>query len=141
MGDETLKGSKYQWMRTYPDKRSGEAVSFRKLHELDLKTSRAWHYKEDFRHFWNYLYAGAAERFYKGWRRAVMSSRLEPLKKVARLIDGHWQEILNYIKHRITNARIESFNSTVSRIIFKARGIRCLEYLYLELRQESLLHI
>ncbi|MBL9156993.1 MAG: ISL3 family transposase, partial [Verrucomicrobiales bacterium] len=42
---------------------------------------------------------------------------------------------------RITNARIESFNSTVSRIIFKARGIRSLEYLYLKLRQESLLHI
>ncbi|MBK8091187.1 MAG: ISL3 family transposase [Verrucomicrobiaceae bacterium] len=95
LGDDTLKGSKYQWLRTHADKRSSEAVSFRKLHELDLKTSRAWHYKEDFRHFWNYLYAGAAERFYKGWRKAVMSSRLEPIKKVARLIDAHWQEILN----------------------------------------------
>ncbi len=124
MGDETLKGSKYQWMRTYPDKRSGEAVSFRKLHELDLKTSRAWHYKEDFRHFWNYLYAGAAERFYKGWRRAVMSSRLEPLKKVARLIDGHWQEILNYIKHRITNAVSEGLNSRIQSIKSAARGFR-----------------
>lgn len=124
MGDETLKGSKYQWMRTYTDKRSGEAVSFRKLHELDLKTSRAWHYKEDFRHFWNYLYAGAAERFYKGWRRAVMSSRLEPLKKVARLIDGHWQEILNYIKHRITNAVSEGLNSRIQSIKSAARGFR-----------------
>ncbi|MBK8091325.1 MAG: transposase [Verrucomicrobiaceae bacterium] len=50
-GDDTLKGSKYQWLRTHADKRSSEAVSFRKLHELDLKISRAWHYKEDFRHF------------------------------------------------------------------------------------------
>ncbi len=74
MGDEPLKCSKYQWMRTYPDKRSGEAVSFRKLHELDLKTSRVWHYKEDFWHFWNYLYVGAAECFYKGWHKAVISS-------------------------------------------------------------------
>ena len=124
IGDDTLKGSKYQWMRTYEDKRSREAVSFRKLHELDLKTSRAWHYKEDFRHFWNYLYAGAAERFYKGWRRAVMSSRLEPLKKVAKLIDTHWQEILNYIKHRITNAASEGLNSRIQAIKSAARGFR-----------------
>ncbi|MBK8095095.1 MAG: ISL3 family transposase [Verrucomicrobiaceae bacterium] len=33
-GDDTLKGSKYQWLRTHADKRSSEAVSFRKLHEL-----------------------------------------------------------------------------------------------------------
>lgn len=88
-GDDTLKGSKYQWMRTHQDKRSSQAVSFRKLHELALKTSRAWHYKEDFRHFWNHLYAGAAERFYKGWRRALMSNRLEPLKKVAKGCEAH----------------------------------------------------
>jgi hypothetical protein len=30
------------------------------LHELDLKTRRAWHYRQDFRHFWDYLYTGAA---------------------------------------------------------------------------------
>jgi transposase len=123
-GDDTLKGSKYQWLRTHADKRSSEAVSFRKLHELDLKTSRAWHYKEDFRHFWNYLYAGAAERFYKGWRKAVMSSRLEPMKKVARLIDAHRQEILNYIKHRITNAASEGLNSRIQAIKSAARGFR-----------------
>lgn len=123
-GDETLKGSKYQWLRTYEDKRSSEAVSFRKLHELDLKTSRAWHYKEDFRHFWSYLYAGAAERFYKDWRKSVMSSRLEPIKKVVKLIDAHWQEILNYIKHRITNAASEGLNSRIQAIKSAARGFR-----------------
>jgi transposase len=91
---------------------------------LDLKTSRAWHYKEDFRHFWNYHYARAAERFYTGWRKAVMSSRLEPMKKVARLIDAHRQEILNYIKHRITNAASEGLNSRIQAIKSAARGFR-----------------
>ena len=53
-----------------------------------------------------------------------MSSRLEPLKKVARLIDGHWQEILNYIKHRITNAVSEGLNSRIQSIKSAARGFR-----------------
>lgn len=123
-GDDTLKGSKYQWLRTYGDKRSSEAVSFRALHQMDLKTSRAWHYKEDFRHFWNYSYEGSAETFYRDWRKAVMRSRLEPLKKVARMLDAHWREILNYIKHRITNAVSEGLNSRIQAIKSAARGFR-----------------
>ena len=99
-------------------------MSFRALHQLDLKTSRAWHYKEDFRHFWTYVSVGAAERFYRSWRKAVMSSRLEPLKKVVRMIDEHWQEILNYIKHRITNAASEGLNSRIQAIKSAARGFR-----------------
>ncbi len=124
VGDDTLKGSKYQWLRTHADKRSSAAVSFRALHELDLKTSRAWHYKEDFRHFWNYLQPAAAERFYEAWRKAVMRSRLEPLKRVVRLIDAHWREIFNYIRHRITNAASEGLNSRIQSIKSAARGFR-----------------
>lgn len=123
-GDDTLTGTKHDWLRTYKDGRSSEAVSFRTLHQLDLKTSRAWHYKEDFRHFWTYVSVGAAERFYKDWRRAVMRSRLEPLKKVARMIDEHWPEILNYIRHRITNAVSEGLNSRIQAIKSAARGFR-----------------
>jgi transposase len=123
-GDSTLSGSKYQWLRTYADGRSSAAVSFRSLHALDLKTSRAWHYKEDFRHFWSYASAKVAERFYREWRKAVMRSRLEPLKKVARMIDAHWPEILNYITHRITNAASEGLNSRIQAIKSAARGFR-----------------
>lgn len=123
-GDETLKGSKYKWLRTRQDGRSSEAVAFRALHQLDLKTSRAWHYKEDFRHFWTYLSEGAAQRYYKAWRRAVMRSGLEPLKKVVAMLDGHWREILNYIRHRITNAVSEGLNSRIQTIKSAARGFR-----------------
>lgn len=123
-GDDTLKGSKYQWLRTYEDGRGSEAVSFRALHQLDLKTSRAWHYKEDFRHFWTYVSVEAAKRFYRDWRRAVMRSRLDALKRVVRMIDAHWQEILNYIRHRITNAVSEGINSRIQAIKSAARGFR-----------------
>ena len=42
-GDATLTGTKYHWLRTYTDGRGSAAVSFRALHSLELKTSRAWH--------------------------------------------------------------------------------------------------
>jgi len=41
-GTSPLTGSKWAWLKNYPDGRSAEAVSFRALHQLNLKTSRAW---------------------------------------------------------------------------------------------------
>ena len=40
-----------------------EAVSFRALNQLNLKTSRAWCIKENFSQFWSYSYKGAAKRY------------------------------------------------------------------------------
>jgi hypothetical protein len=46
----------------------------------------------------------------------VKSTRLGPLKKVVRRIDAQWQELLNYIKHRIANAANEGLNSRIQAI-------------------------
>ena len=47
-GMSPLTGSKWAWLRKYPDGRSAEAISFRALNQLNLKTSRAWCIKENF---------------------------------------------------------------------------------------------
>src|SRR5450756_907323 len=54
-GTSPLAGSKWAWLRKYPDGRSAEAVSFRALNQLNLKTSRAWCIKENFTQFWSCL--------------------------------------------------------------------------------------
>ena len=41
VGVSPLTGSKWAWLKTYADGRSAEAVSFRALNQLNLKTSRA----------------------------------------------------------------------------------------------------
>jgi transposase len=48
------------------------------------------------------------------------------------------EQILNFCQHRITSARIEAFNTIVSRVIHKACGVANLDFLFLKLRQESL---
>ena len=55
-GTSPLTGSKYAWLKNYADGRSAEAVSFRALNQLNLKTSRAWRIKETFTQFWSYYY-------------------------------------------------------------------------------------
>ncbi len=122
-GDDTLKGSKYEWMRNHPDMRKAEAASFRELHKINLKTSRAWRLKETFSGFWDYSYAGAAEKFFKEWYGKAIRSQLEPVKAVARMLKTHLPELLNYLSHRITNAMSEGFNSLIQNIKANARGL------------------
>jgi transposase len=121
-GDETLKNSKYQWLRNFPDLRCDP--SFQRLYKADLKTSAAWSLKESFSWFWNYCYIGAATKFFKDWCKQVRRSKLEPMMKVAAMLENRFQGLLNYLKHGITNATSEGMNSLVSRIIGNARGLR-----------------
>ncbi|CAN5819682.1 ISL3 family transposase [soil metagenome] len=121
-GDESLKNSKYQWMRNFPDLRCER--SFQSLYNANLKTSKAWRLKESFAGFWDYRYEGAAKKFFEDWYKQVRRSRLEPMKKVAQMLENRLQGLLNYIKHRITNAASEGMNSLVARIIANARGLR-----------------
>ena len=123
-GTSPLTGSKWAWLKNYADGRSSEAVSFRALNQLNLKTSRAWRIKETFTQFWCYYYTGAAQRFFDAWSNNAMRSRLEPIKKVVKMLRRHLTGLLNYSEHRINNACAEGFNSAIQLIKANARGFR-----------------
>ena len=63
-----------------------------------MATGRAWDLKECFDHFWHYksiLWAGA---FLDYWTWRARRSRLEPMKKVARMLRRHEKLLLNWFK-------------------------------------------
>ena len=124
VGTSPLTGSKWAWLKSYADGRSAEAVSFRALNQLNLKTSRAWRIKETFTHFWAYHHAGCAKRYFDAWSKNAMRSRLVPIKKVVQMLRRHEQGLLNYSRHRISNACAEGFNSAIQLIKANARGFR-----------------
>jgi transposase len=124
-GDTTLTGTKFKWLKRQPDGRTQEARRFRQIHELNLKTSRAWALKESFSELWAYRYTKPAQRYFKTWCTRAMRSQLKPIKAVTKMLRRHETGILNYIKHRITNAAAEGFNSVIQTIKANARGFRC----------------
>ncbi len=123
-GTSPLVGTKWEWLRRYDDGRSAEAISFRALNQLNLKTCRAWRIKENFTQFWSYSYKGAAKRFFKAWSNNAMRSQLEPVKKVDKMLRRHEEGLLNYSQHKISNACAEGFNSAIQLIKANARGFR-----------------
>jgi transposase len=90
----------------------------------DLKTGRAWAIKENFRHFWTYVYAHSAEGFFDRWYGWAIRSGLEPIKKVVRVLKEHLGGMLSYFRQRITNAITEGFDSRIQSIKSAARGFR-----------------
>jgi transposase len=68
----------------------------------------------------------------------AMESGIGELQRFARGLTEAQDQILNFCRHRITSARIEAFNTVVSRVMHKACGVANLDFLFLKLRQESL---
>jgi transposase len=124
-GDDTLKRTRYLWLHGQTPEEHKE--HFEELLETNLRTAKAWAYKEQMVEFWQQPDAEAGNAFFQQWYRSVMRSRLPKMKKVAKSLKAHLGGLLTYFKHRITNALTEGFNSKIQAIKADARGFRRFE--------------
>jgi len=126
-GDETLKSTRQLWLFNPVNFSDEQAADFEALKYSGLKVARAWAIKELFSKLWDYCYEGAARKFFKSWYRWAARSKLKPIIKTARMLKRHLEEILTYLRHRITNAVTEGLNSKIQAIKSNARGFRSFE--------------
>ncbi len=73
---------------------------------------------------WGYVRRGWAKRAWKGWYDWAIRSRLEPIKRVARLIKYYWDGVITAATTNVTNARSEGMNSKIQWIKRMACGYR-----------------
>ena len=120
---DVLKGSKYLWLFAEENVPKKMKHRFAFLRGLELKTGRAWAIKEMLRGLWTYEYKRWAQSYWKEWYFWATHSRLKPVKKVARMIRNHLENVLTYIDHRITNAVSEGLNSKIQTVKKTPTGI------------------
>jgi len=99
-------------------------VDFDVLRQSNLKTSRAWAIKESLHGLWDCDNLEQAQQWWKRWYFWATHSRLEPVKKVARMVKRHIDGVMNYFLHPITNAASEGLNSQIQLLKQQARGYR-----------------
>jgi transposase len=123
-GDDRLVGSRFAWLYGRENVPEKYGDSFEALRDSKLKTARAWAIKEQLRDLWDQPTAEDGERWWRGWYRWASHSRLEPVKKVARMIKTHLPNVLSYFTHRITSGINEAINGVVKTLIKRSYGFR-----------------
>jgi len=100
-----------------------------------LATARAWDLKDSFNHFWRYKSVIWAGGFLDYWCYRAMRSRLEPMKKVARMLRAHEPLILNWFraKGEISNGPVEGLNNKIRVVTRRSYGFRTFEAMELAL--------
>ena len=123
-GDDRLVGSKYDWLRNPWNMSRTKWQAFTRLRTSRLRVARAWAIKETAMSLWGYHRRGWAERLWNRWYGWAIRSRLEPVKRVARMIRRHWYGVINAATTTTTNARAESINSKIQWVKRMANGYR-----------------
>jgi transposase len=126
---QRLKNMRWVLLRRGSRVRGRARQKLNALLATKLATARAWDLKETFSYFWNYKSVIWAGGFLDYWCFRAMRSRLEPMKKVARMPRAHEPLILNWFraKGEISNGAVEGLNNKIRVVTGRSYGFRTFE--------------
>ena len=122
-----LKNSRWLFLKKKKRIRGYARTRLRDLLTMNLRTVKAYLFKEDFDHLWTYKSPSWASTFIDQWTRDVMRHRSLPeLKKFARTTREHKALILNYFhaKKEFSSGIVEGFNNKAKLTIRRSYGFR-----------------
>ena len=123
---QQLKHTRWTLLRRGSRVRGRARQKLQALLASKLQTARAWELKETFAHFWKYRSVTWAGAFLDYWTWRAMRSRLEPMKKVARMLRSHEELILNWFraKGEISAGAVEGLNNKIRVVTRRSYGFR-----------------
>lgn len=126
-GDETLKKTKYIWLKNPENMSPKQKELLENLTTADLETPKVWAFKDTFKEFFACIDIEQGKAFFDNWFQSAIELGNAHLTKVATMFQEHLNGLLNYIKHRTNNATAEGINGRIQHIKASARGYRKFE--------------
>jgi transposase len=121
-----LKKMRWKLLRKGSRVRGQARIKLQGLLASKMATGRAWDLKESFDHFWHdtTMFWGGA--FLDAWTTRVMRSRLEPMKRVARMLRKHEGLLLNWFeaKGEVSSGTVEGLNNKIRVVTRRSYGFR-----------------
>jgi len=133
--EPVLKKTRWLLLKRPENLTAQQDLSLRNLLQYNLKAVRSYLLKEEFQFFWEYCSAPWAGRFLDRWCTRVMRSRIEPMQKVARMLRGHRELILNWFraKKAFSSGVVEGLNAKAKVTTRRAYGFKVFKTLELAL--------
>ena len=124
--EPVLKGARWLLLKRPANQTKKQAAKFEEILKYNLKSVRSHLMKEDFQQFWEYSSPTWAGKFLDQWCTRAMRSKIDPMKKVARMLRGKRGLILNWFvtEGRLSSGIVEGFNNKLKLITRKSYGFR-----------------
>ena len=128
-----LKGSKYLFLKNYAKLSEHGKARLQALLDVNNSLFFMYNMKVLLRYFWMFKSQDKAEVFLYSWCQDAMDSEIGPLVRLGKTINKFKDQILNFFKHRITNAVVEGTNNKIKTLKRQAYGYLDMEYFKLRL--------
>ena len=124
--EPVLKKSRWCLLKRPENLTNTQRIKLRDVLRYNLKSVRAYLFKEYFQQFWEYESPAWAGKFLDQWCKEVMRSRIDPLKKFAKTVHNHRELLLNYFraKKEFSSGIVEGLNNKAKVTMRKAYGFR-----------------
>jgi transposase len=133
-----IKGSRYLLLKNAENLKPHQEVQLRELLRVNRRLNTLYVLKDDLKQLWKYVYPAAAERWFSGWYRRAIYSRIPLLKTFARSLKKNWEGIVSHCRYPIHTGLLEGMNNLAKVIKRIAFGFRDDEYFFLKLRAAHL---
>lgn len=129
--NKLLKNSKYTLLKNYKNRSDQQQAHFSEIMDSNLYTAQAWlmanQFKDTVLNCHDIIEAAA---YFDMWTdKAEELKDIKPITQLSKTLNKHKTGILNYVKHKITNALIERVNGMIQNIKNIGRGYRTFENL------------
>lgn len=131
-----IKGSKYLLLknRNNLDPSKNEPARLAELLSINRRLAIVYTLKDDLKELWRYRSEAWAKKWFAGWYRRAIHSRIEPLKKFARKLRDHLPGILSHCRYALHTGFLEGVNNKIKVIKRVAYGFHDLKYFFLKIR-------
>jgi len=122
--DPSLKGLRWKLLRDPADLSPEDRAEVEALarQAAGKRTARAWQYREALREILQRKQPNVVRQLLEAWCTGVMRSKVEPMKKVAKMIRNHLDGIVAWTRTRQTNGFLEAINGLFQAAKRRARG-------------------
>lgn len=132
-GKTYMKGCKFLFLRNYANLDDPSKAKLQTLLNANAPLFLMHSMKELLLYFWKFKNPDLAKEFLYSWCFDALTSGIKPFISLGMTLNKYKDQILNYFKHRITNAVTEGTNNKIKTLKRQAYGYRDMDYFKLRL--------
>lgn len=118
-----LKDTRYIWLKNPENLTKNQKEQLAKLKDCELDTAKAYRMKLCLQEIFRYP-VSIATMVLDDWISWGLRCRLEPMVKVAKMLQAHYDGVVRWFTSKLNNGLLEGINSLFQAAKRKARGYR-----------------